>query len=224
MKKLFLTVLMCSFLVSSCTTTTYTTYSTPEDKIISFATVNETTGDIKKGSLIMFGENLNYVISPALSARLVSILNAQLPNKYEFVSSDERTAFKMNKLGIRIKNNNEFATSFCLQYKVDKNNIDEQKKLVDLEFKQVWSDTYVSCMSVNGKVYARNPQQVLPVDYRFETPVQVGLGVPKKEFDKEGTKVLLTAPVTAPLFVAAGVVFVAPFILGMTILSGGKLE
>lgn len=212
MKKLFLTVLMCSFLVSSCTTTKYTAYSTPEDKIVSFATVNETTGDIKKGSLIMFGENLTYVMPRKQASRLPYILNVQLPNKYEFVSSDERSTYKMTKIDISLKNNNEFETRFCLRYKIDKNNIDEQRRLIDLGFKQVWSDTYVSCMNVSGKVYARNPQQVLSTEYRFQQPISVNVRVKEKTFDKGGTVGLLATPVVAPLFVAGVIVAIPAFV------------
>lgn len=225
MKKLFLTVLMCSFLLSSCTTTRYVSYTTPQDNIISFIQLKENTGEIRKDSLIIMGENFNYVMSPLESEQLVKIFNADLSNKhkYDFVISDERTTWTMKSIDIVIDENNKFKTHFCLRYQIDENNIQDKEILTHLGFKSVWSDTYVSCMSIRGKVYATNPQQILPKDYYFQTPIKVHLSVEEKQYDKEGTKILFVAPVTTPLFVA-GAVVVVPVIIGLTVLSGGKLE
>ena len=217
MKKLFLTVLMCSFLLSSCVSTKYVSYSVPQDKIIAFAAVKETTGDIPKDSLVMFGEKLNYVIIPEQSPYLLKILNVKLSKQYSVVTS--------RNYGILIHPDNTFSERLCLNY--DAENKDEETQLEKLNFEKLkFKNRYHTCVQVNGKVYTANPQQILPVDYRFKTPVEVKLAVSKRQFDKEGTVGLLAAPVVAPLFVAGVIVAIPAFVGVATVLeaTGQHLE
>ncbi|MBQ9183975.1 MAG: hypothetical protein IJV56_09000 [Neisseriaceae bacterium] len=203
MKKLFLTVLMSSFLVSSCTTTRYVDYSVSQDKVISFVSVKETKGDIPKDSLIMFGENLNYVIPPNDKVSLNSILNTHLSHKYEFSTND---GLKNNQVHVRVQDNNQFYTRFCLKYEIDTQHIDEKEKLTNLGFHETKPNELVYCPQIHGKIYAKNTQQTLPADYRLQKPIEIKLSMQKKELDTSSIMGVVVAPVVLPVFIVGGLV------------------
>lgn len=184
------------------------------DQIRAFGVVRDANSQLGIGSLVMMGDRYWYVLNPESSKEAAAVLNGGvgLAKPYTIGKSGNN---RENELAVRIKENQKFDSSFCLNYAAEKPQ--EAAKLESLGFKKDYGRPYYSrCFGhVSGMFYTTPPQAKR--DYRFQTPVPVKLTARETKNHFNAANLvgnILVTPITLAADTVLGIIALPMIIFG----------